>query len=187
MNVYAFIKVSSKPSSLKTKLKESLQLKNKNIRHLVYGATVAALYVVLTYLSSLLGLSSGAVQLRLSEALCVLPLFMPSAVPGLFIGCIIANLVSGSILPDIILGSIATLIGAIGTRLLRKKPILSLIPPIVSNTLIVPPVVYFLYGNELSLFLTYVGVFVGETVSCGVFGFILYKALKKNSYFNKEL
>lgn len=183
----AFKKVSSKPSSLKTKLKELLQLKNKSIRHLVYGATVAALYVVLTYLSSLLGLSSGAVQLRLSEALCVLPVFMPSAVPGLFIGCIIANLVSGSVPLDIVFGSIATLIGAVGTRLLRKKPILSLIPPIVSNTLIVPPVVFLLYESEATLAFTYFGVFIGEAVSCGVFGYILYRALKKNSFFNKEL
>lgn len=162
-------------------------MKKKTIRNLVYGATIAALYVILTYLSALFGLASGAVQLRLSEALCVLPMFMPSAIPGLFIGCIIANLVSGSIPLDIVFGSIATLLGALGTRFLRKKPVLALIPPIIANTLIVPPVIYFLYGSEITLILTYLGVFVGETLSCGIFGYILFKALKKNSYFTKEL
>lgn len=171
----------------KNKTKGVKIMKNKSIRHLVFGATIAALYVVLTYLSSLLGLASGAIQLRLSEALTILPVFMPSAIPGLFIGCIIANLLSGSVPLDIIFGSIATLIGALGTRFLRKKPMLALIPPIVANTLIVPPVIYFVYQSEATLVFTYFGVFVGEAVSCGLFGYLLYKALKKNSYFNKEL
>jgi uncharacterized membrane protein len=159
-------------------------MKNKKIRNLVYGATIAALYVVLTYLSSLLGLSSGAVQLRFSEALVILPVFMPCAVPGLFVGCLIANLLSGGVIIDVIFGSVATLLGALGTRFFRKKPILALFPPIIANTLIVPPVIYFVYGSELALPFIFLGVFVGEAISCGIFGYVLYNALKNKSIFN---
>ena len=89
-------------------------------KQLTRGAMIAALYVVLTYISFLCGLSSGAIQVRISEALCVLPAFFPEAIPALFIGCALANLLTGSILWDIIFGSLATLIGAFGAYLLRN-------------------------------------------------------------------
>ena len=80
------------------------------IKHIVRGALIAALYALLTL--EVQPLSSGLVQLRVSEALCVLPWFTSSAVPGLFLGCLIANLAVGAMLPDIIFGSLATLIAA---------------------------------------------------------------------------
>ena len=83
---------------------------------------IAAIYVALTFLSALMGLSSGAIQLRLSEAMCLLPLIFPEAIVGLTLGCAIANLVTGCVFWDIVFGSVATLIGALGAYLLRRLP-----------------------------------------------------------------
>ena len=82
-------------------------------------AMIAAIYVVLTYVFA--PFSFGEVQVRISEALTILPVFTPAAIPGLFIGCLIGNILGGAILPDIIFGSIATLIGAFFTWKLREK------------------------------------------------------------------
>ncbi|MBR5554069.1 MAG: QueT transporter family protein [Clostridia bacterium] len=155
-------------------------MKNKRTKHLIHGAMIAALYVILTYVSALFGLSSGSIQLRISEALTILPIFTPAAIPGLFVGCAVANLMLGSAVWDVVFGSIATLLAAICTRLLRKLPAAAFLPPVIFNTLIVPPVIYFVYGSEQAMYLTYIGVFVGEALSCGIFGFILYKALQHN-------
>ena len=93
----------------------------KKVLYLCQAAIIAALYAALTVLSSLLGLSSGAIQCRFSEVLCVLPYFTPAAIPGVTLGCLISNLtVAGTSLFDIIFGTLATLIGALGTYLLRK-------------------------------------------------------------------
>ena len=94
---------------------------NKKVLYLVHGAVIAALYVVLTLLANALGLANYAIQVRFSEALTILPVFTPAAIPGLFIGCLIGNILGGAILPDIIFGSIATLIGAFFTWKLREK------------------------------------------------------------------
>lgn len=96
----------------------------KKSLYVTQSAFIAALYVVLTYAANIFGLANGAVQLRLSEALTVLPYFTPAAVPGLFIGCILANLFTGGALFDIIFGSIATLLGAVFTRALKNTNIL---------------------------------------------------------------
>ncbi len=81
-------------------------MKNKNVLYLTQAAMIAALYVVLTMIANALGIASGNIQVRFSEALTVLPFLTPAAVPGLFIGCLIANLVTGAMLPDIIFGSL---------------------------------------------------------------------------------
>ena len=83
-------------------------MRNKKVLFAVQAAMIAALYVVLTYITNLLGLASGTIQVRFSEALCILPVFTPAAIPGLFIGCLISNLITGGIIWDIIFGSIAT-------------------------------------------------------------------------------
>ena len=95
-------------------------MRNKSVTYVVQAAVIAALYVVLTLLANALGLSSYSIQVRFSEALCILPFFTPAAIPGLWIGCLTANLMTGAIIWDIVFGSIATLIGAVGTYLLRK-------------------------------------------------------------------
>lgn len=149
------------------------------VRFTVHTAVIAALYTVLTLFSSAAGLSSGAIQLRLSEALTVLPVFTPAAVPGLFLGCILANVLTGSIFWDVIFGSAATLIGAVGTRLLRRHSTLCLVPPILSNTLIIPFVLAFAYHLKGSVPYFMLTVGLGEAVSCGALGYILATALKK--------
>ena len=140
---------------------------------------IAALYVILTYVAMLFGLDKMAVQLRFSEALTVLPLFTPAAIPGLFAGCLIANILTGCAIVDVILGSLATLIAAIVTRKLQKIPYLASIPPIIANTLIVPPVLAYVYHVETALPLIYLTVFLGELVSAGILGTLLITALKK--------
>lgn len=158
--------------------------KNKKIRFLTDAAIIAALYVVLTYLTSLLGLASGAIQCRLSEALCILPVFTPAAIPGLFVGCIISNIVTGSSLLDVIFGSIATLLGAYVTYLISKKELSAFfysLPTVFSNTLIVPLVLKFAYGFEGSLLFFVATVGAGEIISCTIFGTVLYCSLKKYS------
>lgn len=152
------------------------------VKNLTIGALTAALYVILTLLSAMLGLSSGVIQLRFSEALCILPVFFPAAVPGLFVGCLISNIISTGVLWDIIFGSLATLIGALGALLLRKLPDsliwLSTVPTIASNTLIIPFVLIYAYGATEALPFIMLTVFIGELISAGVGGTILYFSLK---------
>ncbi len=144
------------------------------------AASIAALYVCLTFVSGMFGLSSGVVQLRLSEAMCILPVYTAAAVPGLFIGCLVSNLLSGGIVIDVIFGSIATLIGAIGTRLIGPKHrILALIPPILANTLIIPLMLRYAYGAEDALVFMFITVGIGEMLSCGVLGHIFSKSMEK--------
>lgn len=157
-------------------------MRNQKLRSLTLSAMVAALYVLLTGFSGLFGLDSGAVQLRLSEMLCVLPIFFPAAVPGLFFGCAIANLLNNAVILDIVFGSLATLIGSLGTLLLRRRPYLALIPPILANTVIVPFVLVFGYGLPFTLpsvLFSAVTVCLGELLSCGVLGAFLMKVVKK--------
>ena len=154
---------------------------NRSTRALTQGAVIAALYVALTYAAALMGLSSGVIQIRLSEALCVLPLFLPSAVPGLFIGCLLANLLTGCVALDIVCGSLATLIGALGTYALRRHPWPALVPPILANTLIVPWVLRYGYGAPDAIWYMMVTVGAGEILSVGVLGTLLYVALRRRS------
>ena len=142
------------------------------------AAMIAAIYVVLTYIFA--PFSFGDVQVRIAEALTILPIFTPAAIPGLFIGCMIGNILGGAILPDIIFGSFATLIGAVGTYLLRKKSqYLCVLPPILSNTIIVPLILKFGYGINLPIPFLMFTLAIGEIISCGVLGLILYYALRK--------
>ncbi len=151
---------------------------SKRTLHLVQAAMIAALYIVLTYVANLLGIASGAIQVRFSEALTILPYFTSAAIPGLFIGCLLANLLTGAAVPDILFGSLATLIGAIFTRLLRKNKWLAPIPPIVANAIIIPPLLYFAYGVG-PIALSLVTVTAGEVISCGILGMLLLFALQK--------
>lgn len=144
------------------------------------AALIAALYVALTQVAALLGLSSGVIQIRFSEALTILPYFTSAAIPGLFVGCVLANFTTGAILWDVVFGSLATLLGAVVTYLLRKRSKwLAPIPPILSNTLIVPFVLTYAYGVPDGIPFLMLTVGVGEVLSCGVLGLALLKALEK--------
>lgn len=150
---------------------------NRNLRFLCRGALVAALYVVLTWLCALVGLDKGVIQMRLSEALCVLPAFTGAAVPGLFVGCLLANLLTGSALPDVVFGSLATLIGALGAYLLRRHKWLVPLPTVLANVLIIPFVLRFAYGAEGTIPYFMLTVGAGEVISAYICGMLLYAAL----------
>ena len=151
----------------------------KKTKFLSHAAIIAALYVILTYLANILGLASGAIQIRFSEALVILPVFTVAAIPGLFIGCFISNILSGCIIWDVIFGSIATLLGAIFTYSLRSHKKLASLPPILSNTIIIPLVLKFAYGLPAGLGYFVLTVGIGEIVSCGIFGTVLLLYLQK--------
>lgn len=180
-------------------------MKNKNVLFLTQAAMIAALYVILTELSNVFGLASFAIQIRFSEALTILPFFTPAAIPGLLGGCIISNLLVSANIFDIIFGSLATLIGAIFTYLIgyfARKPQTSTnsvttaittgittkrikiaawfapIPPILSNTCIIPFILKYAYGLE-PLWLFFLTVFIGEFISCGILGVPLLFLVKK--------
>ncbi len=160
-------------------------MKSKKTAGITYAGLTAALYVVLTLVSSAFGLSSGIIQLRLSEALCILPCFFPPAIYGLFAGCILANILSGCMLWDVVFGSIATLIGAVGAYLLRKYRFLAPLPTVIANTLIIPFVLAFVYGFDggIPYFILTVGV--GELISAELLGCIAYGIVKR-SFFPKR-
>ena len=153
-------------------------MKNKNVSFLVQGAAIAAVYVVLTVLFA--PFSYGEIQVRISEALTILPLFTPAAIPGLFVGCVLGNLLGGAIPLDVIFGSLATLIGAVGGYLLRKNRWLVPLPTVLSNTIIVPFVLRYGYGVELPIVLMMVYVAVGEIISCYGLGELLATVLQKH-------
>ena len=166
-------------------------MKHTNVQKITFGGVIAALYVVLTLVANAFGLASGAIQVRISEALTILPVFTAAAIPGLTVGCVLANIITGCLPWDIVFGSMATLIGAAGTRLLRKKPLLAWIPPVISNAVIVPIVLMRVYGVEdVAVFgQTFAGnslwpilvltIVIGEVISCGVLGLLLYHSAKR--------
>ncbi len=155
-------------------------MKKTKVTFLTQAAVIAALYVVLTLFANVLGLANYSIQIRISEALTILPMFTPAAIPGLFAGCLLSNILTGCIAWDILMGPIATLLGALGTRLLRKKhPVFATLPPILSNILIVPFVLAYAYRFDGSVFYFMVTVGLGEIISCGILGYLLWKLLKQ--------
>lgn len=162
-------------------------MRNKNVTFMVQAAIIAALYVVLTFVANALGLASHTIQVRFSEALCILPFFTPAAIPGLWIGCLIANLATGAVIWDIIFGSIATLLGAIGTYLLRRHKFLCTFPPVIANMIIVPFILVYGYGIprvylknvDVTIIFNAMTVGIGEVISVCVLGSILLNVLNK--------
>ena len=152
-------------------------MKTTRVRFMTQAAMIAAIYAVLTIFISAFHLASGAIQIRISEALTILPAFTPAAIPGLFLGCLISNLITGAMLPDIIFGSLATLLGALGTYFLRKYKWAIPIPPILANVLIIPWILSYVYGFPGSIFYFMLTVGIGEVISCGVLGLLLYNVL----------
>lgn len=157
---------------------------------IVRGAVIASLYAAVCFF--LKPMSFGAVQLRISEVLCILPVFIPEAIPGLFVGCVIANLLGGAFLIDVVLGSLTTLVAAILTRCIYKKTNstpLSLLPPVILNALIVGGYVPFVYSdpgtvNTLPVILfTMLTVGIGQAIAIYVLGFPFAKALEKTKIF----
>ena len=159
-------------------------MKKIDAKMLTRGALIAAVYTVITYVWPL-SFGAGGIDVRVSECLCVLPIFMPEAVNGLFIGCLISNLL-GSTLLDAVAGSLTTLLSAYLTRRLRNKPFaVSALPPVLLNAIITGTVVYYLYTDSLGAGMwlgTMVSVGLGEAVSVYLLGgalMPLFKRIKK--------
>ena len=157
-------------------------MKMKKTTFITQGAVIAAIYVVLVFVFDYW--SFGPIQFRVAEALTILPVFTPAAVPGLFIGCLLSNLLTGAMLPDVIFGSLATLLGALGSYALRKHSFLVTLPPVIANMIIIPFVLRYAYGIkfvvhgvDVSIPFQALTVGVGEVVTCCILGTVLIKAL----------
>ncbi len=162
----------------------------KKIYYIVESALISALYIGLTLIGNLLGLSFGHLQFRISEVLVILPIFTPSAISGLAVGCFISNITSSLGPVDMLFGTLATLIAAMLTYYLRKItvkgfPVFSFLPAIVINALII--------GMEINIFLpvdasvwgfvmSALSVGAGEAAVCIFLGIPLYFALKKYGF-----
>ena len=181
-------------------------MKRNSALFITKAAVIAALYFALSMLSNAVGLCSGVIQCRISEALTILPAFLVEAIPGLAIGCLLTNIITSGTIWDIIFGTGATLIGAIGTyligRLVRERALSSSVnmksgrgilrivvltalfalPPIVSNAIIIPPVLKVALGVPDAFWFILVTVTAGEIIACGIFGGILMAALLGNPY-----
>lgn len=162
---------------------------NKNIRGLTKAAVIAAVYAVLTLLSSAFGLAYSGVQFRISEALCILPLFTSAAVPGLTAGCVIANVFSTVNPLDTVIGSAATLLAALLTRACRNVrigaiPVPSMLFPVLFNALFVGAEIAFFSGEDAfwSVFaLNALSVGAGEAAVIFTLGTALILFLRKNT------
>lgn len=153
-------------------------MKRMTIRELTFSAVLAAVYAALTLCLPVP--QYGAIQVRIAEALTVLPFFFPAATPGLFVGCVIANLFSPFVL-DVVFGSLATLVACLWTGRMNNRWLAPL-PPVVCNAVII--------GWESAFSQTGLGdafwpafawnavtVGAGELLACGVFGSVLLAAL----------
>lgn len=155
-------------------------MKNRDpkVLRITQGAVIAALYVALTLIFA--PISFGPVQVRIAEALCIMPIFTPAAIPGLFLGCLIANFIGGGIILDVIFGSIATLIGAALGYMLRNNRWLVPLPAVIANALIVPFVLRYGYGVvDVAIPILMFQILIGEIAGCYVLGEILCTALMK--------
>lgn len=155
---------------------------------LVIGGLIAASYAALTYFCALFGLSFGALQLRLSEALCVLVLIFPEAVGGLAVGCLISNIVSPLGIFDIIFGTAATLLASLLMRefkniKIRDIPVVSIIFPALVNGIIIGAEVAVLTGSDKSFLVAFLipaaEIFIGELIVTAFLGIPLYKFVKR--------
>ena len=142
---------------------------SKSIRYLTASAMIAAMYVALSAISYAFGLCSGAVQCRISEALCILPVFTNAAIPGLTLGCLITNVLFGLGPVDVGLGTLATLIAALVCYAIRRLPYLASVPTILSNAFIVPVVLIY-YKFSSGYFMDAALIAAGEFIACGIFG-----------------
>lgn len=143
-------------------------------KYLAHAAIIAAIYVVITIIFA--PISYGQVQVRISEALTVLPYFTPAAIPGLFVGCLIANIYGGEGIIDIVFGSLATLFAAFLSYKMPNKYLVP-IPPIVVNAIVIGFVLS--HVLKVSLLITMAWVGLGQLISCYGIGYPLMIILEK--------
>ena len=152
-------------------------------RQIALSGIIAAVYAVMSLLSSIFGIAYGPIQCRFSEALTVLPFFLPEAIPGLFIGCVVSNLMSTVGPLDIIFGSLATLLAALWTRRMPNK-YLAPLPPVICNAVIIGAMISW---YEVGFTDAFWGMFafnaltvgIGEAIACYVLGLLLLQFLSR--------
>ncbi len=160
----------------------------KNTRFLAQAGMIAAIYTALTLISAMFGLASGAIQIRISEMLCVLPIYTAAAIPGVTVGCLISNIICGGTVYDIIFGTLATLIGVLIAYFIRRLPYLASIPTILSNAIIIPVVLIVSGVGGWELFPYFAAtVGLGEIIACGVLGTVLVVYMEKHPSARKML
>ena len=161
--------------------------RKEKLNYITTAAIIAAIYAALTYLGAVFGLSYGPIQLRFSEALTILPVFTPAAIPGLTVGCFIANIGSFNLL-DMVFGTLATLIAAILTRVFKDikfkgLPLLSLFPPVIVNAIIIGlEIAIFFLPDGLSLYgflISALEVGIGQLIVCYALGIPFYLTVQK--------
>lgn len=154
-------------------------MKMTKTKTVVFVGMIAAIYAVLSLLPGISVLTFGPVQLRIAEALNVLALLTPWAIPGLTIGCFVTNLASPMMAVDIVFGTLATLIGSLLAYLLRKKTVPALLMPVISNGIIVGIIISIFTESGFGLFANMGLIAAGEAAACYIFGLPLYKSLKR--------
>ena len=156
-----------------------------SIKAIALAAMVAALYIAATGIFA--PISFGAIQVRISEALCALALFNPWMVPGLTVGCLLSNLFWSPFgILDVVIGTLATFLGVLGVAIFAKKNrIVALCMPVITNALLVPIVLAIFAQQAYLLEVIYVGV--GEAIACVGLGYPLAKALDKVKLFHEGM
>ena len=162
--------------------------KSMSVKRLVRCAVIAAIYVVLCL--ALQPFSYGAVQVRVAEAFCLLPIFGTEYIIGVTLGCFLANLL-GSTVIDVIFGTLATLLACLVTYKLRNVRVKGLaipasLPPVISNMFIVGAfeITFFFSDTAPTMALACfnaVAVAVGELISCTILGVALVKLIETNA------
>ena len=158
---------------------------NLSTKYIAQVGIIASLYAAITII--LAPISYGPIQVRVSEALTVLPYLTPAAIPGLFIGCALANINSPAGIVDVIGGSLCTLLAAFLTFLFSrtKKPILAPIPPVLVNAFGVSLYLHPLW--EWNYWATVIWVAIGEIVACFILGYPLLRIILKKEKILKML
>lgn len=157
-------------------------MKKISTRFIAEAGIIAALYTALCLLFA--PFSFSVFQVRIAEALCILPYFTPAAIPGLTIGCLISNIIGSGNIFDIVFGTLATLLGALGSYALRRNRYLVALPPVVSNTLIIPFVLKYAFAAEETVPFIMCTIAVGEILAVGVLGTALLLALSRTPLFS---
>ncbi len=149
-------------------------------RQLTRGALIAALYTAISLLLAPISMGYGGLELRVAEAMTLLPILLPEAVPALTIGCLLTNLLASGTPWDIVFGTLATLLAALCTRALRDKPLwVAALPPVLINAVIVGTVLRYTLGLDLSLWAWMLVIGGGQAIACFVIGIPLTLLLRR--------
>lgn len=148
-------------------MKRTLSYK-RPLTFITRSAVIAAAYFALSVAFE--AISFGPIQFRISEALVLLPILMPEAIPGLAIGCFFTNFFFSPFgLYDMLFGTVATLLGAVLTRFLRKNIFIASLPPIILNAVLIP-LIWICDGSDTVYYINMLSITASEFIICGIIG-----------------